>query len=186
MKKILATLFVSFMVLGLFAQTSMYKEGDWKEGETKTISGTTIKKISGKNSPESITNIGYQTQKQLLVDLKERKKKGSIGGDKYKMEEERVQKYCAGGLVQLYITRPTEEACNAKWFNLKVMDHKGKLIFEKQYRDEAPTKFKDGSGYKNQSLGFISSEAFLPITIEIVENYNGKEEKYVYEVTEAL
>jgi hypothetical protein len=185
MKKSVLLLMSIVFTIGLFAQPTMYKKADWKAGETKVVSGTTIKKIEGDNLEGSITNISYQTQKQLFVDLKNRKKTGAIGGERYKNEVERYQKFCAGGLVQLYITRPTQVACNPKWFHIEVKDKNGKLLFQKDLKDEESSKIKDGSGYKCSSLAFIKSEAFLPITIELQEDNNGIKTSYIYEISSA-
>ena len=174
----------AFVLIGLAvaAQPVMYKKGDWKAGETKVVSGTRLKKVEGRNSDEIVTNIGYQTQKQLFADLKERKKTGAIGGDRYKNEQARYQQFCAGGLVQLYLLRSTEEACNPGFFHLDVKDKEGKVVFQKDLKEEKAIKMKDGSGYKCQSLAFIKAETYLPLTIELTEKYNGETFVYVYEV----
>ena len=86
-------------------------------------------------------------------------------------------------MVQLYLTRPVEKDCNPGNFSIEVADSHGKLIFEKTFKEESPKKMIDGAGYKSQGLAFIKSEAYLPLTISILELSDKVENKYVFEVS---
>ncbi len=79
----LIVLILGVLLMVELSAQKVYRKGSWGVNETKN-SGSPITRIEGQNSVTNITNVGYQSQFQLLNELKEQKKIGKIGGDKYK------------------------------------------------------------------------------------------------------
>lgn len=183
MKKWILSLAIVSISLLNWAQPKMFDGADWAIGETKEINGVNMTRLEGENDANGVTNVGYQTHKQLVEELKERKKQGKVAGDRYKMDLARYNDFCRGGLVQLLITRHTSEECNTKNFHLTVKDKHDKVVYEKEFKDHDPRPNKGGVvAWENHSLAFIREEIFAPLTLEISENQGGEKKLFVFKV----
>lgn len=167
MRESLLLLFGVCLMVELSAQ-KVYRKESWGVNETKN-SGSPITRVEGQNSVTSITNIGYQSQFQLIDELKEQKKIGKIGGEKYKARLAEYKDNSIGGMAYLYVERPELADANTNNFKMRILTESGELIQEKQMRTQDGKINKDGSAYKNDGTIFIKSEINTNFLIEVME-----------------
>jgi hypothetical protein len=161
---------------------AIYRDAAWEIEELKEINGTHIKRLQGENSSAKITNIGYQTNHQLVQDLKKRKSEGRVTGDRYQKDLQKINDYAGGGIIQLFITRESEEAADTRWFSAVVKDKKGNTVYKNDFSVLKAKEIDGADGWRNEVVMYCKSEFFLPVTIEITDKYKGENTIYIFEV----
>jgi hypothetical protein len=177
----LSLLFISVLILTSAFSQKVYRKAQWGVNETKT-SGMPITRLEGENKVVVITNIGYQSQEQLIEELKEKKKIGKVDGDRYKARLKEYKEKSVGGMVYLYIERPEAEEGNTKNFKVRLTDEAGNVIQEKQMRTQDGKMNKDGSAYKNDGTVFVNTPITTTFFIEVVEQTADGEKVYKFKV----
>lgn len=176
MKQITLIIALFFVVFTTYAQKKIDKDPNWKVGEIKTFRENQIKRIEGENNGKSVTNITYQTLKQLIDNVNS----GKLRGDAKKKQLKNFKDYAPGGMVIFYVNRATAAAANLKNFTLIVKDKTGKEIYKRTYKDKAAkTNSKDGGYYISTNLQ-VKYKVEKPFIIEL----NDGKTLYKFEVLE--
>lgn len=168
------------MITSVYSQ-KIYRKAQWGVNETKT-SGSQITRIKGENKVVIITNVGYQSQAQLIEDLKEKKKQGKVGGDKYKTQMNEYKNKSQGGMVYLYLERPEPSESNTQNFRVRILDESGNLIQEKQMRTQDGKMNRDGSAYRNDGTVFVKAPLTTSFIVEVIEQTPTGEKVYKFKV----
>jgi hypothetical protein len=176
MKNTILIFTLSFISIGLLAQKNVNKDPNWEVGEVKIFNENKIKRAEGANHKETITNITYQTLKQLI----EKVNSGNLRGDAKKNQIKKFKEYAPGGMIIFYINRPTSEEANLKNYTLTIKDNTGKEIYKRTYKDKVPkANSKEGGFYISTNLQ-IKYKINQPFIVEI---FDGKT-LYKFEVLE--
>ncbi|MBL4623800.1 MAG: hypothetical protein JKY42_01465 [Flavobacteriales bacterium] len=183
MKRMILVILAWVMIATGYSQ-KIYRKAQWGINETKT-SGLPITRLEGENKVIVITNIGYQSQEQLIAELKEMKKTGRIGGDKYKAKLAEYKDKSVGGMVYLYVERPEPEEGNTKNFKVRLTDEAGNVIQEKQMRTQDSKMKGDGSAYKNDGTVFVNTPLIASFFVEVIEQTSSGEKIYKFKVAVA-
>lgn len=145
-------------------------ESTWQDNITRTMYGYDITKIFGQlpDNPATynyspITSVAYKDLSSLESDFR---KVGKAENWKPEVLEENInnlKKTAAGGQIQIYLTRYSEERANFQWFFIIIrgMDDKGK-IWEYDIPYKAPQN-PVNSGWWNYTT--------IEIPIELPDNF---------------
>ncbi|RMG82515.1 MAG: hypothetical protein D6707_02805 [Bacteroidetes bacterium] len=181
MKKAGLLLLSLFIVSYSFSQ-KLIKDASWAINETKEYNGHKIKRISGENNGVNITNITYQSQNDLIQEVKDNPR---LEGDKEKKKIAEYKKYAQGGLVLLFIQREGRDNANTSNFSIAVKTSDGKEMFKKKLKDTSARKSSDGAGWYSTAHGYIGKKVKTPFIVEIEERLpDGNTETFVFEVIE--
>jgi hypothetical protein len=170
---------VIFSAIGV--SQKIYRKAQWDVNETKA-SGMPITRLAGENKVAVVTNIGYQSQEQLIAELKELKKIGRIGGDKYKAKLSEYKDKSIGGQVYLYLERPEPAEGNTKNFKIRLTDESGNVVQEKQMRTQDGKMNKAGSAYKNDGTVFVKPAMLTSFYVEVIEQAADGEKVYKFKI----
>ena len=130
-----------------------------------------------------ITNVGYQSQLQLIEELKAKKKEGKVGGDRYKSQMSEYKTKSQGGMVYLYLERPEPSESNTQNFKVRITDESGNVIQEKQMRTQDGKMNRDGSAYKNDGTVFVKAPLTTSFIVEVIEQTPDGEKVYKFKVS---
>lgn len=165
MKKVIFIISLCLFSLNFIAQKSVNKDPDWKVGETKTFKGNNVKRIEGENKSQTITNITYQTQKQLIEEVN----KGSSRGDAKKKQIKKYKDYAAGGKVVFFINRATLDRANLQNITITINDNAGKEIYKRTYKAKSAKADNKYGGFSISSNLQIKSKVGKPFTVELFD-----------------
>lgn len=153
----------------------------WRVGKTKVIYKHTIMRHMGKNEPDRVTNICYQTKEQLAetarlqaVDQMWTNEKLAQHIDYYNLE-------APGGRVTLFVERPTISSADLDAFSIIVRDSTDvNEIIHIDLPSETPNY--TASTWYNTAFINLKEEVSLPIIIYLVDRFGGYNNKYKFTV----
>ena len=145
-------------------------ENTWLDNQTKTMYGFDVTKIFGQlpNNPATynyspITAVAYKPLSALESDFQKVAKAEEWKPEVLEENINNIKKTAAGGQIQIYLTRYSEERANFQWFFIIIrgMDDKGK-IWEYDIPYKAPQN-PVNSGWWNYTT--------IEIPIELPDNF---------------
>jgi len=157
---------------------------NWRVGKEKVIYGNTVLRHEGKNDYRGQLNVGYQTYTQVQQQIEQQAEKEMWTPEKRQETLETYEKYASGGMIHLYLTRPSITEANTNMFTVIVKDTvNGKEIFRKDLKPEIPNTPESATGrWSNYAVVPIPTEIESPFFIYIIDKFGGENNKFLFEV----
>jgi uncharacterized protein YheU (UPF0270 family) len=161
----------------------------WPEGQTVKIFGHDVLRVFGEqynrysdnNTFIPITNVAYQTQDQIIEEIKEEGKKSSWSEKKLDKELNKIKQNAAGGMVVLYLRRNSQDAANTKWYTITVRDKDEKVLFKKTLSWQVPN-MEDFDQWSNTAYIDIDIPLTIPFYIYVSQLQMSNINDYKFEI----
>lgn len=139
--------------------------------------GITIVRVEGHNDHAGETHIKYLSPSLLKEDDRKRAEKHQWTEDRIKAEEANIDRFSAGGVIQVDILRATEAAANTENFTVVVMDKEGREIMRKPLPAEAHLTHR-GNYYGAMAMCTINRKIEGSFFIIVIDHLDKKEYKF--------
>jgi hypothetical protein len=185
MKKTITFLFAILIASFSYGQIDKnLKKANWKPGKEKVLYGNTIVRHLGKNTISGMTNLGYQTFEQVISEVNQKANDEMWTAEKKNKTIEAYQKFSAGGILHLYLTRLTIDAANTKMFTVIVKDSEdNNEIFRKELKSNIANTPTSGSDYWwNYASIHIPEKINGKVFIYIIDRLGRDNNKFKFEM----
>lgn len=185
MKKTITILLVSIITTFSFGQIDdEIMNPSWKTGKEKIIYGNTIFRHLGENNRSGMLNVGYEKYSQARAKIEKDADSEMWTPEKKHQVLESADKFLAGGVIHIYLTRLTIDAANAEWFTLIVKDSTDtNEIYRKELKRKTPNVPSRGTDYWwNNLVAPIPVNTSGKIYIYIIDRLGQENNKFKFEV----
>ena len=161
---------------------------EWPINETKYFDDILITRAGGVNTEIGVTNITYDTQRKLLLDLKYRVKNDGMSRDRHDKYAERYKRKASGGILHVFLTRNSFDSANMDHYEVYIYNKKGYEMFHQAYSNQIPKTYAEETDYmwKNEGKMMIMPDLYLPVTIEVIDMSGEEDVKHQFRIETKL
>lgn len=165
-----------------FSYSQSLHNAKWKDGKEMEINGHNIIKIStnDKRMYGEYTNISYESIEFSIDKAKKRASNEMWTSDKLDEELRFVNRY-PGGIINLFIGRPTIGSANTEYFTMIVLKN-GIEIHREKFKEDIPQVPITNDVWWNSAAAYIKNELTPPFDVIVIDELDRDNPKKIFKV----